>query len=381
VHVFVVVKDGRDIDRFLKTLHQRCWLKGLGWKMVGAGGQLLERSIVDRSVGGSERLVFEAPPILMPPLAQDAKQRRPEVCHGDVLDTTVACPPLTVIEKSELGTLLTRETQRLAAESAKARADFVEKQSRKLAKRSSMSIAAAERTIIQQCAGTLLPDIELPFDDEKLAGKTVGDVLADPDYFEGETLADPLEGVGYGRGKAKIMRRADGSLWINSFAHGRTVYEMKFNANTVRAALEKVDDSDAIKTLIKLDLIAALDEEEWEQLRNELAKRTGINKMTIERQRKKARKQQAAQRAKEARDRRLAARHDPRSRIDVPALDAEWIPQAAIINESLAKSPARIPPARDMERTVAQVRKRSVPHMHAFTTQNANANGEKNEND
>ena len=40
------------------------------------------------------------------------------------------------------------------------------------------------------------------------------------------TLADPLEGVEYGRGKAKIMRRADGTVWIHSFAHGRTDYEL-----------------------------------------------------------------------------------------------------------------------------------------------------------
>ena len=51
-----------------------------------------------------------------------------------------------------------------------------------------------------------------------------------PASFEGETLADPLEGVEYGRCKAKIMRRADGTPWINSFAHGRTVYELKLDA-------------------------------------------------------------------------------------------------------------------------------------------------------
>ena len=47
LHVYVLVKDGADIDRFLRTLHERCWLAGFGWHMLGAGGQLLERSIVD----------------------------------------------------------------------------------------------------------------------------------------------------------------------------------------------------------------------------------------------------------------------------------------------------------------------------------------------
>ena len=57
--LFLGVQDGADVERFLKTLHARCWLAGLGWLMVGAGGQLLERSIVDRVVGTPERLVFE----------------------------------------------------------------------------------------------------------------------------------------------------------------------------------------------------------------------------------------------------------------------------------------------------------------------------------
>ena len=31
----------------------------------------------------------------------------------------------------------------------------------------------------------------------------------------------------YGRCVAKILRRPDGTPWIHSFAHGRTVYELK----------------------------------------------------------------------------------------------------------------------------------------------------------
>ena len=67
VHVYVAVQDGTDVERFLKTLHARCWLAEFGWLMVGAAGQLLERSIVDRMVGAPERLVFEGGPILDPP--------------------------------------------------------------------------------------------------------------------------------------------------------------------------------------------------------------------------------------------------------------------------------------------------------------------------
>jgi hypothetical protein len=62
VHVYLEVEDAADGGRFLKALHDRCWLARLGWLMVGVGGQLLERSIVDRMVGSPERLVFEGPP-------------------------------------------------------------------------------------------------------------------------------------------------------------------------------------------------------------------------------------------------------------------------------------------------------------------------------
>ena len=72
LHLYITVKSGQDVDRFLRDLHNRCFLAGFGWLMVGAGGQLLERSIVDRMVGAPERLIFEGAPILLSPLMQDA---------------------------------------------------------------------------------------------------------------------------------------------------------------------------------------------------------------------------------------------------------------------------------------------------------------------
>ena len=104
LHGFVAVRDGTDIERFLATLHQRCWLTGFGWLIVGVAGQLLDRSIMDRMVGRPERLVFEGPPILGPPLTQDTESRRPIASNGEALDTSI-CPPLTVVEKQTLAKL------------------------------------------------------------------------------------------------------------------------------------------------------------------------------------------------------------------------------------------------------------------------------------
>jgi len=203
MHVYIAVRDGTDIERFLKTLHARCWLAGLGWMMVGAGGQLLERSIVDRMVGAPERLVFEGGPILDPPLRQDKESRRPIAVEGNALDTIAACPPLTIAETAQLRELRAKWSHRLAGESAKVRTAFITNQAKRLAESKGISVKEAMRTTARQCEGILLPDLVLPFDDPDFAGCTVADVIADPDKFEGATLADPLEGIDYGVCKRK----------------------------------------------------------------------------------------------------------------------------------------------------------------------------------
>lgn len=227
LHAYIPILDGTDTERFLKTLHERCWLAGLGWMMVGAGGQLLERSIIDRMVGAPERLVFEGAPILDPPLAQDIKSRAPNVREGDTLNTKSACPQLNMLEIVKYRELRANMERRLAPERDKARSAFINSQTKRLVERSGLDGISARQVIERQCEGILLQDIVLPFDDPVLAGTTVADVLAHPDSFAGENLADPLEGVEYGAGKAKILLRKDGTPWIHSFAHGRTIYELR----------------------------------------------------------------------------------------------------------------------------------------------------------
>jgi hypothetical protein len=112
VHIYVIAKDGPDAVRFLTTLHERCWLKGLGWKTLGAAAQLLNRSIVDRMVGQSGRLVFEGGPVLVPPLVQDKACRRPVATPGRLLDTSML-RELSIVERARLNELIAKENARL----------------------------------------------------------------------------------------------------------------------------------------------------------------------------------------------------------------------------------------------------------------------------
>jgi len=372
LHVFVAVQDGADAERFLKTLHERCWLSGFGWMMVGAGGQLLERSIVDRMVGAPERLVFEGAPVLDPPLPQDKESRRPVATDGAALDSVAVCPPLTILEQSKLRELRAREAQRLAPDSVKSRESFITEQAKSLAARAGLTPEQAAHIVARQCAGVLLPDVALPFDDAGLVDVTVADVLAEPDRFEGETLADPLEGIEYGPCKAKIMRRADGTPWIHSFAHGRTVYDLRHDARAAEAALGKVDKDQAADAFVTMVRNGDLSEDETETLRNQIADRTGIGRRTLDVRLKRESKERAHREAQEERQRRIAERCDPRPQIPAPAPDAPWLPQMQVLNDVLGASRAPEPPARDIEGAFAQVRVRRIPNMHALAAEGTN---------
>jgi hypothetical protein len=349
--------------------------------MVSTSGTLLERSIVDRMVGGPERLVFEGGPVLVPPLQQDKKSRRPIAVEGVALDTVVVCPKLTTVERARLDELKFKERERLAPEAAKAREAFIEAQAKELVARTGMAEKAARQVIVRQCEGVLRPDVVLPFDDPKLASCTVGDVLANPELYEGETLADPLEGVAYGRCVAKIMRRADGTPWIHSFAHGRTTYALKHDATSVRKAMEKAAKDDIVRIFTELAASADLDPVELAELRQLAKQLSGISLQAIDAALKAAQQQQATHNAEAARDRQAAQRLDPRPYIRSPFHDDPWLPQMDVLNEVIGGVISAKPPSRDIDGDAMWVRKLPVPNTHAFSQSEVNVEPEETTND
>lgn len=374
LHAFVLVQDGTDIERFLRTLHDRCWLHGLGWMMVGAGGQLLERSIVDRMVYAAERLVFEGAPLLMEPLAQDAKLRAPIVSDGEPANTTAACRVLSMVEKAALADRKGAERHRLGGPAAKVRATFIKEHSARLAARVGGSLMQAERTVKRFCEGVLLPDVELSFDANDMAGVTVRDLLADPDRFVGATLADPLEGVDYGRCKAKAMQRSDGTLWINSYAHGRTTYELKHDAASIETAMRGADPAAAADVLVRMLLLADLPADDEQRLRDLAVELSGVKARPLGAKIKQARTEHAQQHAKAERDRATATRtrDDCRKRLPVPAPDAERLPVLAALDEILCGIGDAEPPMRDLEGHPVEVRSRPPMMLHELTSGGSN---------
>jgi hypothetical protein len=221
-HVYVMVKDGSDSKRTLETLRDRLWLAGYGYFVVGRIGQLLDRAIIDAAVYGPERLVFEGEAVVVAPLAQDRAARRPLAYDGAVIDTVQAIPALSAAEAQQLAELKDEAKRRLQAAADAARRTWA----REFAARRGLSEQDAERIATQAINHILEREFELEFDDPDLGSCTVGDVLDNPERYRNATLADPLEGVGYGRDKAKVLRRRDGRLMIHSFAHGGINYRL-----------------------------------------------------------------------------------------------------------------------------------------------------------
>jgi hypothetical protein len=237
-HHHVLVADGSDIPRALGDLHKRTWLKGLGWIWVSASGQLLERSVIDRAVGLPERLVFEGAPVLVPPLAQDEASRRPVAIEGEAIDTRVLIPPLTAAEQAVFSSLVAEAERKLKPEARKVKDKADDALAVRIAKERGIDISTARRHVEARHEGKLMPSLLLEFDDDEIGTVAVGKVLDNPDRYEGETLADPLEGIAYGRCKAKIMRRDDGGLFINSFAHGHAIYDLMLDAESLQRMLD-----------------------------------------------------------------------------------------------------------------------------------------------
>ena len=140
------------------------------------------------------------------------QEGRDAVAHDGAPIDTRSCAPLTDAEKTELRKLKAAEESRLLPEREAKRAAWSVSHIERLTAEGLSENEA--RTQINRCIDRqeLSGAFALPFDDPKLVGKSVADVLAAPDDYINKTLSDPFEGPAYGLGKAKLFRRDDGSL-------------------------------------------------------------------------------------------------------------------------------------------------------------------------
>src|SRR6516165_3793495 len=366
-HHYVLVKDGSDIERFLRDLHDQCWQRCLGWHLIGRAGQLLDRSLVDRMVGYGERLCFEGAPVIEPPLAQDVTKRTPNVFEGEAVDTELVVPRLTEYERQRVHEAKAASTEALGRAAAEIRAQHDRTLAERISTKSGLPIISASRLVAARHRGVLLPHLDLDFD--HLGMVSVAEVLADPDRFAGETLADPLEGVDYGRCKAKVMRGDDGGLFIHSFAHGRARYLLRHDARSAKAAIAQAPVDGLIDHAVALLAMTEMEADELEDFVATVAQKARVGVQAVKARIAKDRRE----REKANRKRALASSSDGRLTRPRPQFDAELVPTTKFLDEVLASDQREEPPMRDASGNLVEIRVQEPWNLHLLTADGTNA--------
>jgi hypothetical protein len=370
-HHYILVADSSDIDRALATLHDLCWLHGFGWHLISSAGQILDRAIIDSSVRFGERLVFEGPPEVLPPLTQDAVARAPVAQEGLAIDTRAVIPALTEYQLARVREAKGRARLALEPRAAEIRTEADRRLAEDISKRTGMPFVAVIRAVAARHNGILLPHIMLDFD--HLGFVTVEDVLAAPERFIGETLADPLEGAGYGRGKAMVLRSTPDPrhIFISSFAHGRSFYQLRHDARTANAAITAADPLYVVDVLCAVVAQAEIEADELVELIGAVAAKAKTGVRAVQARLKTERVRRDAAERKVAHDQAVA--RDSRLRAPLPPLDGERRPIIKFVDETLAADRFEEPPMRDAVGKIVEVRTVEPWGLHLLTATGSNA--------
>ena len=178
---------------------------------------------------------------------------------------------------------------------------------------------------------------------------TAGAVLDDPESFVGLTLADPIEGIAYGRCKAKIMRGDDGLPFIHSFAHGRTIYRVCYDLRQAEAALERAQNMDDVA---EIAAASQLEADEREHFIKSVAKKTGLKQPAIN----KRLKEDAERRRRARRPVESVGSADRRAQRQCPPARGALSEVVADIDGILASDLGRSPPMRNVDGRLVEVR-------------------------
>ena len=366
-HHYILVKDASDIERFLRDLHDRCWQQGLGWHLIGRAGQLLDRSLVDRMVAYGERLCFEGAPVIESPLAQDLTKRIPDVFKGEAIDTEFVVPRLTEYERQRVEEAKAASAEALGRVATEIRVQHDRTLAELIYAKTGMPFVSASRLVAARHRGVLLPHLDLEFD--HLGIVSVAEVLGDPDRFVGETLADPLEGVDYGRCKAKVMRGDDGGLFIHSFAHGRGFYRLRHDARSAKAAIAQAPVDGLIDYAMAILTTSEMEPDELEDFVATVAKAARIGVRAVKARVAKERRE----REQAERKRPMASGEDGRLIRNRPQSDEELLPTTKFLDEVLASDQREEPPMRDASGNLVEVRVQEPWSLHLLTADGTNA--------
>lgn len=210
-HIYLQVQNQLESRASLKLLHDRLWEAGYGYIHVGKDGSLHERSLIDTTVYGPERLIFEAAPKVCFPLTR--RQLADEVFAGGSLATIEPANPDIINKlKQEARHALKPQAQRAKREHDASSIELL-MQERKVSK------AQAAKIVRHRREGRELAESDIL---EIQQGKycCVSEFLDNATGAVG--MPCPMEGSGYGTSTAYFYPAGNHCPYprILSFAHG-----------------------------------------------------------------------------------------------------------------------------------------------------------------
>lgn len=214
-HLFFQMEYSPHLPHLLQIMHDRCWVAGLGYFKLSKSGQVLERSPIDLSVAGPERLIFEAPPIVNSPLT---RQRPPDrLMHGGLLDALDA-PDQDLVE--HLKQQAKDAFKPAATQKAK---EYEVEQVEKICAKSKVSKTEARRIFRQRMQGCEFSDGDV-LETSPGIFERVGDFLDRVKSTYG--MPCPIEGSDYGPSNAAFYPSGfhGPEPRIISYAHGVKTY-------------------------------------------------------------------------------------------------------------------------------------------------------------
>lgn len=235
-HVYFIARQPGRQKEILHAIRRLAWQHGKGRLRLSKAGSVLVDGLVDTTVFGVERLIFEGRPEVVPPLTQ--KRPANKVDGDDLFDVDAFISHVDeVIPEAEYKRRVAAalaEPSFVAERDHTRRAFLAEWVEKGIArglppKRAKQAAAVVTRAVAAAKPGRL-PRFTLTGDDVVVAqdGRTlsIADILARPAEFAGVALADPHEGPEYGMTTAVVMLGQHGKPVIFSHAHGGCLYRL-----------------------------------------------------------------------------------------------------------------------------------------------------------
>jgi len=214
-HVWILINEAASAPQLLQDIYDTLWAKGFGFIKLASNGAMLERTLVDLAVASPERLIFEADPIVVPPLSR--KSIEPFISKGNAL-TSVQSPP-----KEDIDQLIKNAKESVKPESEQKKRCHEKKQVERISEQNGIDKTEAKRIYRQRNQSHLLLDRDiLELSDGSVI--SVGNFLDTASKSVG--LPCPIEGRAYGSSTAYFYPENENNAEakIVSFAHGQTTY-------------------------------------------------------------------------------------------------------------------------------------------------------------